>query len=973
MGIFLPRSLDLVVAILGVMKSGAAFVPLDPAHPAGHTRRVAEDAGLALLIMDPSVDDRLDAVATPRFTLAEVSTEAPELEEAEGAPNDPAYVIYTSGTTGAPKGVVIGHRSIANYVRWARDLYCGNEALTFPLCSSPAFDLTLTSIFVPLVSGGTVAVYGGPSATALLDAIDEDRSDVIKLTPSHLSLLAARGPARSAVRKLIVGGEALSTKLARRAMEVLGPHIEIWNEYGPTEATVGCVVHRFDPERDTQSFVPIGKAAPGCRTLLLDEARQAVGAGTIGELHLSGECLSLGYLGDAESTAARFVESSIAGEGMMYRTGDLVRELPNGDLDFVGRIDDQVKLLGHRVELPGIARLLGRHPEVQGSAVVLTKDDGGDGVLTAYYIADHDVPLASLRASLADSLHPDVIPRHFVRLASLPAGENGKVDTAALTARAAGSERASGAAPRTALESTLLGIWSAALGIEGIGVDDDFFELGGHSLLANRIILRIREAMGVDLNMRSIFENRTVATLARRIETTRAAAEVRIENAAVETSDDLKMMAAVANQAELPRPSGKRSDEENVGRAESAAAVDAMVGQFYSRFPWPWNSSKFDAQSEAGFEAAMLCQEVGDYTHTALPETPTIWVAGCGTNQALLTALRFPHAKVLGTDLSTKSIEICAQNAAALGVTNLDLSLGSINEATYREAFDVVICTGVIHHTYDPAHALGRLAQAMKPSGILELLVYNRFHRTITSAFQKAIRIMTSGLGADDFAVAKRLSAGFSLDNTMARFIARHRDWEESDFADLLINPVEHSYTVDSLSEMAEGQNLELTRPCVSLYAKFRAESIFWEMEFADADAQRVYDALADVDRWRVSNLLMHEKSPMLWFYLNRRDTPKKRVTEREMNEAFLATTFAQATAQQTSFIREQDGSFRAARSASQAPDASVKGIYDRFTRPRVMGEVLDEMGIVKTFAAVQRTRVMLTTPAFPHLRAVSG
>ena len=972
-GIFLPRSIDLVVAILGVMKAGAAFVPLDPAHPAGHTRRVAEDAGLALLIMDPSVDDRLDAVATPRCTLAEVDAEAKEIEGEEATASDPAYVIYTSGTTGSPKGVIVGHASIANYVRWARDLYCGAEALTFPLCSSPAFDLTLTSIFVPLVSGGTVAVYGGPSATALLDAIDEDRADIVKLTPSHLSLLSARGPVRSRVRKLIVGGEALPSALARRAREIFGAQVEIWNEYGPTEATVGCIVHRFDPERDVRDFVPIGKAALGCRAHVLDAARGAVSAGEIGELYLAGECLSLGYLGDAESTAARFVESPFAGEGIMYRTGDLVRELPSGDLDFVGRSDDQIKILGHRVELSGITRLLGQHPEVRESAVVLTKDEGGDGVLTAYYTADDEVPVAALRALLGEALHPDVIPRHFVRLASLPVGENGKVDTAALALRAAGSGRSGGAAARTALEGTIRGIWSAALGIEGIGVEDDFFELGGHSLLANRIILRIREAIGVDLNMRSIFENRTVAALARSIETTKAAAGVRIENAATEASEDLKMMAAAAERAEVPRPSGKRSDEENVGRAESAAAVDAMVGQFYSRFPWPWNSSKFDTQSDAGFEAAMLCQELGDYTHTALPSEPTIWVAGCGTNQALLTALRFPHARVLGTDLSTKSIEICAENAAALGVSNLELSLGSINEASYREQFDLVICTGVIHHTYDPAHALGRLSQAMKPGGILELLVYNRFHRTITSAFQKAIRIMTSGLGADDFAVAKRLSAGFAMDNTMARFIARHRDWEESDFADLLINPVEHSYTVDSLSEMADGQNLELTRPCVSPYARFRAESLFWEMDFADPDVQRVYDAMADVDRWRVSNLLMHEKSPMLWFYLQRRDAPKRRATEREVNEAFLATTFEQAAAQQTSYIREQAGGFRAARSAAVAPEAAVRGIYERFDRPRIMGEVLDEMGMEKTFAAVQRARVTLTTPAFPHLRAVTA
>ncbi|MFT3776327.1 MAG: amino acid adenylation domain-containing protein [Minicystis sp.] len=973
-GILMPRSIDLVATTLGVMHAGAAFVPLDSAHPNAHLRRVVEDAGLTVVMVDPGLDERLSGLSVPRCTMADVDAEGPVFDGEGPAAGDPAYVIYTSGTTGAPKGVVVAHRSLSNYVRWAEERYGGGEALSFALCTSPAVDLTLTSIFLPLVSGGTVAVYAGPSATALMDALDEDRVTAIKLTPSHLSLAVGRKPGKSRVKKLIVGGEALETRLARQALSSFGGDLEIWNEYGPTEATVGCIVHRFDPERDVQDFVPIGQPAAGCRVHVLDTALAPVAQGTIGELHLAGECLALGYLGNAEATKERFVESSSALEGMLYRTGDLVRQLPSGDLDFVGRNDAQIKLQGHRVELEGIKALLGRHPEVHDAAVVLTKDDGGDGVLTAYYTAERDLGAAELRAFLGEQLHAEIIPRHFVRLPRLPLKESGKVDVEALAALAAngGQAREGSAAPRTEMETTIAAIWSAALVIEGVGVEDDFFELGGHSLLANRIILRIREALGVDLNMRSIFENRTVAALARSIEITKASAGVRIANTESTAGDDSSFTAATAERPEAPRPTGKQSDDENLGRAESLASVDAMVGQFYSRFPWPWNSSKFDTLSDPDFEATMVCQEVGDYTHTALPPEPTIWVAGCGTNQALLTALRFPRARVLGTDLSTKSIEICAENAKKLGVTNLELSLGSINEATYQDQFDFVICTGVIHHTYDPAHALGRLSRALKPAGIMEVLVYNRFHRTITSSFQKAIRIMTSGLGADDFAVAKRLSAGFAVDNTMSRFIARHRDWEESDFADLLINPVEHSYTVDSLAEMAHGQNLDLARPCISLYAKFRAESIFWEMEFSDRDIQRVYDSMADVDRWRVSNLLMHEKSPMLWFYLQRKDSPRKRATEREVNEAFLATTFVQAEAQQTSFIREPDGSFRAARSAGAAPEAAVRAIYDRFDRPRVMGEVLDELGIEKTFASVLRTRVMLTTPAFPHLSAVA-
>jgi SAM-dependent methyltransferase len=350
-------------------------------------------------------------------------------------------------------------------------------------------------------------------------------------------------------------------------------------------------------------------------------------------------------------------------------------------------------------------------------------------------------------------------------------------------------------------------------------------------------------------------------------------------------------------------------------------------------------------------------------------------VAGCGTNQALLTALRFPRAHVVGTDLSTASLDICQKNAAEVGVTNLELRRESINEATYEGAFDFILCTGVIHHTYDPAAALARLAGALKRDGVMEILVYNRFHRTITSAFQKAIRILTRDLGADDLAVAKRLAAGLSVDNRLAQFVGRHRDWEESDFADLLINPVEHSFTVDSLAAMADRCGLELVRPCISLYAKFRAETLDWEMHFEDPELQRVHDALPDVDRWRVSNLLLHEKSPMLWFYLRRKDATWPRKTERELAEEFLRTRFVRTGTQQQVFLRDRDGVFRPSQRPvpypAAAPDPSVRSIYQRFESPRRVGEVFAELGIAPSFAAAHEARQKLTIPAFPYLKAV--
>ncbi|MDI1477241.1 amino acid adenylation domain-containing protein [Polyangium sp. y55x31] len=986
-GILLDHGVDVPVAILGTLKAGAAYVPLDPTHPHARTRFIVGDAGLSILLTEPWLAQGLGEVPARVAFLPELLQDAAEDAPVPPlpSPEDAAYIIYTSGTTGDPKGVVIPHRALTSYAWCAKELYVGAGTATFPLYSSLAFDLTVTSLFVPLLTGGRIIVYPGSSPiSSLMAAVLDDRIDIVKLTPSHLSLVISRDNRSRRIRRMIVGGEELTTKLARRALESFGPHLEIFNEYGPTEATVGCIVHRFDPHRDTLDSVPIGRPLSNTRAYVLDASRTPVPDGAVGELYLAGDCLATGYLGDPAEARGSFQKSPLSPSGIVYKTGDLARRLPDGDLEFLGRSDTQVKFAGHRVELAGMRALLQRHPEVRDSVVVLREDESGHGALVAYYTSEMPLAPGLLRSFMTSLVSQDIVPSFFVHVPSLPLTTNGKVDMAALPSladlrREAGS---TSAPPRTPAEIELAAIWARSLGLAHVGIEDDFFELGGHSLLGNRIILQIRESFGVDLNMRSIFENRTIAALARSIEQARASAAVRLggDTAQVEPPAALPALpldlAMAERRASPTTQAGRSSDEENLPSAESIAAVDDMVGDFYSRFPWPWNSSKFETLTDPDFEAVMVSQEVGDYQHRALPREPSIWVAGCGTNQALLTALRFPRARVLGTDLSTKSLEICAASAAELGVTNLELKLESINDAPYEGAFDHVVCTGVIHHTYDPAHALSRLSRAMKPDGLLELLVYNRFHRTITSAFQKAIRIMTRGLSAHDHAVAKRLAAGFALDNTMARFISRHRDWEESDFADLLINPVEHSYTVDSLAEMAEGCQLELVRPCISLYAKYRAESIFWEMSFSDADIQRLYDKMPDLERWRVSNLLMHEKSPMLWFYLQRKDTPRPRRSEQELNAAFLQTRFERAVTEQRSYIRGPDGHFRASpksiRYPTAAPDDAVRPIYERFDRSRIMGEVFTELGIDPSFANVQRARLYLTIPAFPYLRATA-
>ncbi|MCY1072672.1 amino acid adenylation domain-containing protein [Nannocystis sp. RBIL2] len=964
-GVLLSHSPELVITLLAIWQAGAAYVPLDPLHPHARARFVLADAGAKLLVAEPALSRALGEVAARVVAPAELAEAEDDASAPELAPGDAAYVLYTSGTTGDPRGVEVSHAALASYVAWAGERYEGTAS--FALYSSIAFDLTVTSLFVPLAFGGQVQLFAGDGPTAgLFAAADDPRVEVIKLTPGHLALLVAGGGAGGRLRRLVVGGEALPTRLARGAQQRFGAQLEIVNEYGPTEATVGCVIHRFDAAQDVRDDVPIGRPTPNARLQLLDAELAPVGDGAIGEIFLAGPCLASGYVGAPEANRRAFVEL----DGVRhYRTGDLARRLADGTYEFVGRGDGQIKFAGQRVELEGLRALLLRHPAVREAAVLLRSDGRGHAALVAYHVAERPLAPAELRAHMTALVSQDVVPNHFVQLEALPLTGNGKLDVRALPELEVVLHQAASAdaPPRTEAEATLAEIWAQALGLAQVGVDDDFYELGGHSLLGNLIILRAREAFGVDLNMRSLFEQRTVAALARHIEDVRGRAP---EPAAPEPELPPRVLDLEAG----PLP-GRTTDEENLARGGSIAGVDEMVGGFYSRYPWPWNSTRFDTLEDPEFERVMLSQEFGDYGHAALPAESEIWVAGCGTNQALLTALRFPRARVLGTDLSTRSLEICAATAAELGVKNLELRLESINDADYEGRFDHVICTGVIHHTFEPAHALARLQRALKPAGVLELLVYNRFHRTITSAFQKAVGIVTRGLPTADLAVARRIVAGFALDNTMSRFISRHRDWEETDFADLLINPIEHSYTVDSLAEMAAGCGLELVRPCISLYAKFRAENIFWEMRFTDPEVQRVYDRLPDLDRWRVSNLLMHEKSPMLWFYLQRSDNPRPRLDERALGEVFLATRFAPARTRQRSHIRGQDDRFHASERPIEfptgAPEASLRPLYERCDGTRTMAELFAELGLSRDFASVQRARLMLTIPAFPYLRAV--
>jgi amino acid adenylation domain-containing protein len=384
----LPRSSHAMVAILAVLKSGAAYVPVDPSYPPARRAAMILDSAPAL-VLTAGADLTADAGAIPAIDLAvaEMGLLPATAPAARPQPGDVAYVIYTSGSTGQPKGTLLTHRGLTNYLWWAREQYTGGEPLDFALYSSLSFDLTITSIFLPLICGGRVVVYQGSEhgdRLEILDVFAEDRVDVVKLTPAHLSLLRESGLSRrQRIRRLIVGGENFPTGLARAATEALGNEVAIFNEYGPTETVVGCMIHRYDPAADTGPSVPIGRPAANARIHVLDACDQPVPAGVTGEMVISGDGVALGYWQRADLTAQRFGDDPTRAGARWYRTGDLARWGNDGRLEFLGRRDHQVKIRGARIETSEIETALVAHPGIESAVVdVVRAAEDAAGAIT---------------------------------------------------------------------------------------------------------------------------------------------------------------------------------------------------------------------------------------------------------------------------------------------------------------------------------------------------------------------------------------------------------------------------------------------------------------------------------------------------------------------------------------------------------------------------------------------------------------
>ncbi|MEU7134378.1 amino acid adenylation domain-containing protein [Streptomyces sp. NPDC046261] len=518
----LPRSADMVVAMLAVLASGAAYLPVDPAHPAGRIRLVLDDAGPALLVTDSAVAATLPETAVPRLVLddpevarAVAGRSADALTDADRAAplleRHPAYVLYTSGSTGRPKGVMIEHRSLTNFLLDMCERFPMRPDDRLLAVTTWSFDIAALEVYVPLLSGAGVVI--GPDGialdpAALADVVERDRVTVMQATPALWQELLDRDPDVVRGLRLLVGGEAVPAALAAA---LTARAEQVTNLYGPTETTIWSTAAGLTG----QAPVTLGRPIRNTRAYVLDAGLRPVAPGVVGELYLAGAGLARGYVGRAGLTAARFVACPFGPGERMYRTGDLVRWTADGQLVFAGRADEQVKVRGFRVEPGEVEAALLTHPRV-GRAVVVARPDGPGGTALVGYVvpaAGGTVDTAAVREHVAGRLPEYMVPSLTV-LEALPLSPSGKVDRKALPAPDFTAGTAS-REPRGPVEETLCALFAQVLGLNRVGVDDSFFDLGGHSLLAVRLVSRARAA-GLRLSVADVVLHRTVAELAPR-------------------------------------------------------------------------------------------------------------------------------------------------------------------------------------------------------------------------------------------------------------------------------------------------------------------------------------------------------------------------------------------------------------------------------------------------------------------------
>ncbi|HYG64673.1 MAG TPA: amino acid adenylation domain-containing protein [Thermoanaerobaculia bacterium] len=547
-GLFVDRSAGMVAALLGTLEAGAAYVPLDPAQPRERLALMLEEATPAVIVSQDHLRGDLPPVGAPVLFLEEIG----EGEDSGGVPvpafqptgDEPAYVLFTSGSTGRPKGVQVPHRALVNFLCSMRECPGIHSGDVWLAVTPISFDIAGLELYLPLLAGARVVLASRETVVdgaRLLSLLRESGATVMQATPAGWRLLLEAGWG-SPDLTVLCGGEALPRQLAE---DLHARAREVWNLYGPTETTIWSTVERVKPGAGTAA-VAIGLPIANTQVHVLDRALRPVPAGLAGELCIGGVGLATGYLRRPDLTAERFIPDPCGSDAgaRLYRTGDLARRLADGRLEYLGRLDHQIKVRGFRIELEEIEAVLARHPEIRQTVVLARQDTPGEPRIVAYLVGDGVVNDAGLRTFLKDRLPDYMVPSAFVRLAALPLTPNGKIDRRALPPPPA--ERGGDSAlPATPVAEVLAGLWTELLAVDPIGLHDDFFALGGHSLMAARLIARVRETFGVELSLRRVFEAPTLAALA-------AAVDAALQEGRGAVAPPLRRMPSLAREGGAP-------------------------------------------------------------------------------------------------------------------------------------------------------------------------------------------------------------------------------------------------------------------------------------------------------------------------------------------------------------------------------------------------------------------------------------
>jgi len=526
-GLLTPRSPAMVVAALGILKSGGAYLPLDPTYPRSRLAFILDDSEVPVLMAGDCVKDRLPPAERPTILLDELGrvVHSPFLPQRWGTaatidPKNLAYVIYTSGSTGRPKGVEITHESHANLVRWHQQAFEVTPADRASQVARVGFDAAVWEVWPYLAAGASLHIpeeetVGDPER--LRDWLVAEAITIsFAPTPMAERLLTLPWPAKTALRTMLTGGDTL------HGYPRTGLPFQLVNNYGPTECTVVATSCPVFANGSTDRLPPIGRPILNTQVYILDEAGKQVPVGRTGELHIGGAGLGRGYRSRPELTAERFVANPFDGSSRLFKTGDLARMLPDGQIAFMGRGDEQVKVRGFRVEPNEVAAALNEHPAVAQSVVVAHEFSAGDKRLIGYFVAalrSKTTP-AELREFLGKRLPDFMVPAAFVKLETLPLTAHGKVDRAALPAPDDTNvlRDAIFTAPHTNVERRVAGILARLLEVERVDVEDNFISLGGHSLLGAQLVARLRDAFGIDVALRVVFDAQTVAALSSEVE-----------------------------------------------------------------------------------------------------------------------------------------------------------------------------------------------------------------------------------------------------------------------------------------------------------------------------------------------------------------------------------------------------------------------------------------------------------------------